>query len=156
MPKQTYDELVTSATRLHELRDFFAAAPDEKIDMSVWQCEYNAKGNNKTYSCMTAGCLAGWAAVYKPFKTEGFKLRPNSDDNLTPSYKSKEMKIPIFGVEGFAVFFGIDRDSAWKLTIPASYQKKDGSWTDVTKAMVLKRLDATIKRQMKRADKLAA
>jgi hypothetical protein len=120
---------------LEDLRKFFASAPEEKINMGEWSEGRNRDGKNEEYSCLTAGCLAGWAAVYKPFNALGFKLDwtgvPVYHDIYEACYEA---------YEAFASFFKLDIGTTLWLTSPNAYPHPDR----ITKAQVLERLDYVI------------
>lgn len=121
--------------RLIELRDFFAGVPKEKVRMWSWAIDYDPDGNNENYSCLTAGCLAGWAGVYKPFIKQGYRIKyVESDGRIIPSYDGA------YHTKAFAKFFDLDFARAACLVDPEAYPN-DGR---VTKEQVLERLDAMI------------
>ena len=144
-PPLSKEEIVA---RLTMLRNFFAGVPPEKVKMSSTGEGFNPNGKNEEYSCLTAGCLWGWAMVYEPFREMGIP-DPNRDGaNLTY-------------VEDFSDFFGVNYNEANRLTTPACYwvdmcikaTKESGGkyntpgmgWKDrIPKEMVLKHLDAVI------------
>lgn len=124
--------------RLIELRNFFAEVPEEKVDMSTWANGFNRKGENKNYSCLTAGCLAGWAAVYQPFVKEGLSLN-YAGAGFTPKYQH------YCGTAAFSEFFGIEDHYAQYLTNPERYSARREYLTKpIKKEQVLERLDLFI------------
>ena len=124
--------------RLIELRNFFAGCPEEKVDMISWSYDDPQAGNNEDYSCLTAGCLAGWGAVYKPFVELGFHFKKYGN-NWMPTFDG------YIGEHAFANFFDLDYWSARYLTLPVYYSDKDRDTRGkIRKDAVLARLDHLI------------
>lgn len=125
--------------KLRALREFFAGVPDHKINMDRWSVNFNPDGDNKEYSCMTAGCLAGWAGVYKPFNELGLKII-----NGQPIYLSG--KSAYFSHEAFRRFFEISILETFYLCSPENYITADSDRDQpIPKSKILDRLDSIIR-----------
>jgi hypothetical protein len=112
--------------------------------MYSWGRNLNPEGKNEEYSCLTAGCLAGWAGVYKPFVEQGFYFRQDAGNRyLGDIYYGKNEATRYNGFNAFAKFFELPMATTHWLTNPNYYHK---TWNDrkISKAEVLDRLDYVI------------
>jgi hypothetical protein len=139
---------------LQELRNFFAKVPDEKIEMDIWGRSLNKDGKNEDFSCMTAGCLAGWACVYKPFKEMGLQLKLDAFRGIYQPVYNHPSYGYVYNSNAFSHFFGLPSDIGVCLTDPMCYTDEDKymipragdlpSYRKIKKSAILQRLDDLI------------
>ena len=144
------EEMISKNTvlRLTKLYEFMKARPSSKIEMRKWG-EKNPEG-----TCLTAGCVAGWAGVHKDFRKAGYTLK--SEDTHIPFKRAKNYHVLIphykefTGYIAFSKFFGITADETDYLCNPFSYRaldrKNNGS---VKKSAVMKRLKRYLQKYKK-------
>lgn len=134
--------------KLQALRDWFASVPEEKINMTTWAEDYDPQGSNEQHSCLTAGCLFGWAAVYKPFVDLGLSIHRKATGVYRINYKDPATKLDYSGEMAFAKFFETDWDDSLDLILPMRYDRGTSA-LPVPKSQVLERLDYMIQKYTK-------